>query len=262
MPPKKSPEVAPSVEGWRVGECLGGGGFATVWKATRASAPEDVRALKVLRPEHRKSLSLYKEWDALRRARHPNVVHVYEGSDDIMMMDYVEGPTVAAGLKAQKLWTLPETIAIIAEVCDGLAAVHEPRLVHHDINPNNIILGTRTVLVDFGCATQAGKHYEGPNRHPQWLSPGAVNERPANVLDDLWPIPLLALAMLTGLSPVAGDPLDVWTMLKMYDGFGDLPEDAGLPRGFDAWFTKATHPDPAARYQTAGELKDSVAKLG
>lgn len=261
MPPKEPKDVPPTVEGWKVGEQLGGGGFATVWKATRATAPEDVRAMKVLRPEHRKRLSLYKEWDALRRARHPNVVHVYEGSDDIMMMDYVAGQTVADGIRAQKLWSFPETVAVLSGVCDAIAAVHEPRIVHHDVNPNNVILGVRPVLVDFGCATPVGKRYEGPNRHPQWLSPEAVNEKPASLLDDLWPIPLMALAMLTGLSPVAGDPLDVWTMLRAYDGFGEVPEDQNLPRGFDGWFQLATDRDAEKRFQTARELKDALARL-
>lgn len=255
-------EDKPVVEGWDVGECLGGGGFATVWKASRADGGDDVRAIKVLRSKYRATMSLYSEWDALRRSRHPSIVCAHQGSDDIMMMEYVQGPTLADEIRAQKLWTLPETISILGQVCDALGAVHAAKLVHHDVNANNIILADRAVLVDFGCATPAGKRYSGPGRNPQWLSPEAVNEQPASVLDDLWPIPLTALAMLTGLSPVAGDPLDAWVSLKTYDGFDVLPDDPNIPPGFEDWFTKGTHPEPDERFQTASELKETLVRLG
>jgi serine/threonine-protein kinase len=254
-------EDKPVVEGWNVGECLGGGGFATVWKASPADGEADVRAIKVLRPKHRATMSLYNEWDALRRSRHPNVVCAHQGSDDILMMEYIEGPTLADQIRAQKQWTLLETTSILGQLCDALGAVHAANLVHHDVNANNIILADRAVLVDFGCATPAGERYAGTGRNPQWLSPEAVNGQPASVVDDLWPIPLTALAMLTGLSHVGGDPMDVWVMLKCYEGFDVLP-DPNIPPGFEKWFAKATHPEPDERFQTASELKAALVRLG
>jgi serine/threonine-protein kinase len=77
-------------------------------------------------------------------------------------MDYLDGPTFADGVRDQKLWPLRETVRILGQLCDALTAVHAAGLVHHDLNPNNVILGDRVMLLDFGCATPIGARYEGP----------------------------------------------------------------------------------------------------
>jgi len=255
------PHMAPPevLREWELVECLGEGGFATVWRAERRSDHEP-KALKFLRAEHRGKLSLLNEWDALNKARHPNVVCAEEAGANFLVMDLLEGPTLADEIRSEKLWPLAQTVELVGQLCDALGAVHDAGLVHHDVNPNNVILAARPMLVDFGCVTPIGHRHPNEDRHPQWLSPEANQRQPASPTDDLWPLPLLALAMLTGMSPVAGDPEEIWSELLSYDGF-DTPKDPNLPKGFGRWWRKATHPEPEKRYRTAESLKRSLLAL-
>lgn len=249
----------PIVPGWKIKKQLGEGDFATVWLAERP-AEKRPRAIKVLRSEHEGKFTLDAEWDALSHLKHPGIVAGHSGDGQHIVMDYVEGPALADDMQAGKLWPIAETVEILSYLCDALASVHAAGLVHHDVNPGNIILAKHPVLIDFGWVTLAGLH-TNRKRHSRWCSPEAARGEPASVLNDLWPIPLFAQVMLTGLSPIFGDPMGVGLMLRCYDGFERLPEDPNLPPTFAPWFTKATHPNPTKRYRTAATLKKSLARL-
>lgn len=250
----------PDVPGWKLVDRIGGGGFARVWYAEPVNGSEP-KAIKTLRSEHVGKRSLLSEWDALNKVSHPGVVRAHQADANYLVMDYHEGLILSQELREDEIWSLEETVEVLGGVCDALGAVHAAGLAHDDVNPSNILLAPHPILIDFGCATPIGQPHVEHERDPRWMSPEAIQEKPAAPTSDLWAIPLLALAMLTGLSPVDEDRLNAWAQLRRYDGF-PTPTDPNLPPGFDLWWRKATDPDPAKRYQTAAEMKRSLRGLG
>ena len=99
----------------------------------------------------------------LREARtaatldHPHICAIYEvgeeGGHSFIVLQYIEGETLAAALKRQ-LPDLREALAIAAQVADALNEAHSRGIIHRDIKPENIMLTTRrqVKVLDFGLA--------------------------------------------------------------------------------------------------------------
>jgi eukaryotic-like serine/threonine-protein kinase len=97
------------------------------------------------------------------RLSHPNVVRVFDVGEDggrpFIAMEYVEGETLADFVARQGRVPLAEAATLGVQICAGLAAAHAAGLVHRDVKPQNLLLGTDGVLKlgDFGIAVG----YEG-----------------------------------------------------------------------------------------------------
>jgi tetratricopeptide (TPR) repeat protein len=150
--------LAPGRElgGYVVGELLGEGAMGRVYEAWQRELDRKV-AIKVLHDQS--TAKLLKEAQAMARLDHPNVVGVYEvGTVDdavYVVMDLVTGDTLRAWAPKR---TPAEITRVLVEIARGLAAVHAAGVIHRDIKPDNIIVGSdgRARLGDFGLARGAG----------------------------------------------------------------------------------------------------------
>ena len=148
---------------YEVRATLGRGGMGEVYLA------EDTRlkrlvAIKILvvdsdADEHA-SRRLIREAQAAAALDHPNICSIYEvGEQDgraFIVMQYVEGETLAARIQRQRLAT-SEILEITISVADGLAEAHARGIVHRDIKPQNIMITARGQgkILDFGLAKAA-----------------------------------------------------------------------------------------------------------
>jgi tRNA A-37 threonylcarbamoyl transferase component Bud32 len=142
---------------------LGEGGMGTVYKARdpqlrrlvavkvpRFDGPQTARAVAVQR--------FLREAHAAAGVRHPNVCPIHDvGEQDglpFVVMDYVEGRSLAERLEAGHFEDCRAAAALVRQVADALEAVHERGLIHRDLKPGNILLDTggRALLTDFGLA--------------------------------------------------------------------------------------------------------------
>jgi len=140
---------------------LGHGAMATVDLAHDVELDRRV-ALKRLAENLARDEDLERRF--LREARlaarlaHPNVVRVFDvGEDDgrpFIAMEYVEGETLAELLARRGPLPAAEVARLGTQMCAGLAAAHAAGLVHRDVKPQNLLLGTDGVLKlgDFGIA--------------------------------------------------------------------------------------------------------------
>ena len=143
-------------------ECtLGSGGMATVYLACDRELDRPV-ALKVLA----QNLASDRECRArfLREARlsarllHPNVVQVYDVGEDergpFIVMEYVEGETLADGFAAAHGWRLRTRSISRSRSAPRWRHAHAAGLVHRDVTPQNILLGRDggVKISDFGIA--------------------------------------------------------------------------------------------------------------
>ena len=156
---------------YRIESVLGEGGMGTVYMAhdTLIDRP---RAIKELYPDplaseaklHAARKQFEQEAQALASLRHQNLPHVsdYFSVDeyDYLVMDYVEGESLADVLDRKKRPTEPLALDWLAQILDALTYCHSHHIVHRDIKPANLILTPdgRIVLVDFGLVKMVDPH--------------------------------------------------------------------------------------------------------
>src|SRR5256885_1724865 len=140
---------------------LGHGAMATVDLAHDVELDRPV-ALKRLAENLARDQELRRRF--LREARlaarlaHPNVVRVFDVGEDggrpFIAMEYVEGETLAELMARRGRLPAGEAATLGMQMCAGLAAAHAAGLVHRDVKPPNLLLGTDGVLKlgDFGVA--------------------------------------------------------------------------------------------------------------
>ena len=159
-----------------VGRVLGRGGFGITYKGAHKELRRPV-AIKELFPKFASRVGLSVTvsadlQDSFRRDRKsvvrearvlagldaPGIVNVHdffnENGTAYIVLEYLEGPTLAAAIKRQGRLPPAEVGRVAAAVCEALAAVHGAGLLHRDVKPANILLARndRVVLLDFGSA--------------------------------------------------------------------------------------------------------------
>jgi eukaryotic-like serine/threonine-protein kinase len=143
---------------------LGVGGMGSVYKALDREL-DDVIALKVVRSELIRVKGVVgrfrREVKLSRKVTHRNVARVYDlGEADgerYFTMEYVDGPSLGTKLADEPL-PLSIALRVGRNLCDGLAAAHAAGVIHRDLKPDNVVLGSgdRAVITDFGIARSLG----------------------------------------------------------------------------------------------------------
>jgi serine/threonine-protein kinase len=147
---------------------------------------------------------------------HPNICHIYDVGPNYLVMELVEGATLAGRIK-QGAVPLEEALAIARQIGDALEAAHEKGIVHRDLKPANIkITGDGVVKVlDFGLAkiaeqaVAAGNPDESPTLDmgatvagqimgtPAYMAPEQARGRIVDKRADIWAFGVVLYEMVT-----------------------------------------------------------------
>ena len=139
---------------------IGQGGCGVVWRAIERESGQHV-AVKVLRRDLADVPGMLAQFVAeaeiLRSVHHPHVLAVrdvvIEGGDVALVTDLIEGPTLQSVLDREGPLAGSDVRMVAVQLAAGLAAVHAAGIVHADLKPQNVLLGTDGVrLADFGLA--------------------------------------------------------------------------------------------------------------
>lgn len=202
------------------------GGMATVYLATDRRLDREV-ALKVMHSHLADGATgadfvsrFRREARAAARLTHPGLVAVYDqgvdGETSYLTMEYVDGSNLRRRLHDDGPFTVGESLSIIDDVLDALAAAHRKNLVHRDIKPENVLLATdgRVKVADFGLAravTEVTSTTTGTilgtvaYLGPELISTGACDTR-----TDVYAVGIMLYEMLTGRQPFIGStPIQV-----------------------------------------------------
>ena len=129
---------------------IGVGGMGEVYRAKDTRLPREA-AVKV--SAERFSERFAGEAKIIASLNHPNISTLYDVGDDYLVMELVEGPTLAERIRLRPL-TLDEAAAIARQIVDALDYAHERGVVHRDLKPGNIKIRPDGVVkvLDFGLA--------------------------------------------------------------------------------------------------------------
>jgi serine/threonine-protein kinase len=117
-------------------------------------------ALKVLHPQLAVSVTaerFLREINFLRDIDHPRIGRLLDSGESewliYYVMDYVEGPNLREALARVQRTPLEDAVRLGRQLLEALEYAHAKGIVHRDVKPDNVVLGTGgAVLVDFGIA--------------------------------------------------------------------------------------------------------------
>ena len=251
---------------YRVEARIGAGGMAEVFRGFDTVLHRTV-AIKTLNAPYARDASFVerfrREAQAAARLSHPNIVATYDSGSDggtqFIVMEFIEGRTLAEFLGTGKQLTAAHATQIAEEVCHALTAAHAQGVIHRDIKPGNIMV-TRdgsVKVMDFGIARMVS----GPETAPQtsvvmgtatYISPEQAKGLPVDARSDLYSLGAVLYEMLAGRPPFVGES----SVAVAYKQVNEAPQppslhNADVPPALDAVVMRALAKNPANRYPDA-----------
>lgn len=203
--------------------------------------------------------------------QHPNTVGVFDVGEDggrpFIVMELVDGESLADRLRAGGVLPVDETVAVSAAALDGLGAAHGQGLVHRDVKPSNILLpdGGGVKLADFGVAialADAATRLTGTGQvlgTPKYLAPECAAGHAATPASDLYSLGAVMYECLAGAPPFDGGTPVAVAVAHQREPVPPLTAVAPhVPTALAAVVERALAKDPAARFADAGEMRRAV----
>jgi serine/threonine protein kinase len=260
--------------GFAIERTLGHGGMGIVYLA-RQQRLDRLVALKVIRPElaqdERFRARFQSESRTAASIESRRVVTVYgAGERDGLLyvaMQYVPGRDLGRVISARGSLPADEAAELIAEVADGLDAVHAAGLVHRDVKPANVLVGEPDVfgearpayLTDFGlakiAASTSGLTATGEVIGTiDYMAPEQIENRRVDARTDVYALGCVLFHAVTGAVPYP----ERESSAKMWAHLNEPPPSVSGADGghaaLDPVIRRALAKEPAERYPSAGDL--------
>ena len=263
---------------YRVERSVGRGGMAEVFLAHDLLLDRPV-ALKVLFPEYANDPSFVerfrREAQSAAGLTHPNIVAVYDwgkvNNTYFIAMEFVQGRTLASILKEKLRLTARQACDVAVDVASALGFAHENGVVHRDIKPGNILIGStgQVKVADFGIARALGSAVEEGLTQTgsvmgtaTYLSPEQAQGSQPDPRSDIYSLGVMMYEMVAGRAPFIGDNA-VGVAYQQVHGVPPALSEfvSDIPREFEAIVAKCMAKSAERRYVNAGALRDDLRRF-
>lgn len=280
LPLSSVPEAAPIVTTHAPGEVfagrfriealLGQGGMGSVYRVTELPGGRPL-ALKILLPEAaldpQGTDRFRREAEILKRLDHPAIpaVHGFGAHEGelYLLTELIEGSDLKSEIRRRGAWPAGEAATVAATVAEALEVAHQHGVIHRDVKPHNVMLGTdgRVRLLDFGIARSVSSQMKTITKTdvvmgtPEYMSPEQLESHRVDARSDVYSLGIVLYELATGQLPFTGDtPLSV--ALKHRTELPAPPRSLRpeVPAWLERVILKCLEKDRGHRYQTAGEL--------
>jgi eukaryotic-like serine/threonine-protein kinase len=284
---------------YQIEQLLGKGGMGAVYRATHLGTKRTV-AVKVIHPQlssHDQFVARFRrEAEAAGRLRHPNVVdvtdfgvaHTGNGPVAYLVMEYLDGCTLAEIVSEEGALPIPWVIDILEQVCAAVEEAHRAGIIHRDLKPDNIWLepngrgGYTVKVLDFGLVKLGNQDEISRGSAPinadlsefseesatliksdsltavgsvmgtpSYMSPEQCRGEHLDTRSDIYSLGVVAYRLLTGETPFTGSPQDVIELHKTAAPPPIREKNRKLPRKMARIVMSALAKDPAERPQSA-----------
>lgn len=259
---------------------IGQGGMGQVWTAYDQRLDRRV-AVKLLRPDKVAGAEaeelrrrFLRECRVTAQVDHPGLVTVHdagsEGEDLFLVMQYVDGADLSDHLAEHDPYPWQWAVAVAAQLCAVLSAVHAVPIVHRDLKPRNVMVkqdGTVTVL-DLGVAsvmdtdTTRLTHTGSPIGSPAYMAPEQAMGGAVGPYTDLYALGVLLHELLSGEVPFAGSTALGVLHRHLYEPPVPVrrirPE---VPEPLESLVLRLLAKDPQHRPASAQEVYEDLASL-
>jgi len=213
---------------------IGEGGMGQVFRARDTRLGRTV-AIKILKEW---SGRFEKESQAIAALNHPNICTLHDVGPNYLVMELIEGETLASRLKRGRL-SAEEVLRLGIQIAEALAAAHAKGIIHRDLKPANVMLTkSGAKVLDFGLAKSVADpavSVEGAVMGtPAYMAPEQFEARSVDARTDIYALGLILRDMLAGKRD-------------------DLPE--ATPPSLVRVVKRCIEKDPDERWQSARDLK-------
>jgi Tol biopolymer transport system component len=261
---------------YRILGLIGEGGMGQVYRARDPRMGRDV-AIKVSRV--RFTGRFEREVHAAAALSHPNICHVYDVDPNYLVMELVEGPTLAQRC-SQGALPLEEALGIARQIADALEAAHEKGIVHRDLKPANVKItpGGMVKVLDFGLAkivepAAGGSPESSPAvatgatqvgqvmGTPAYMAPEQARGNSVDKRADIWAFGVVLYEMLTGRRMFEGETVvETLAAVMMKDSPVDaLP--AATPPAVRKLLQRCLERDVRRRLRDIGEARIALEEV-
>ena len=199
---------------YEVQEQIAQGAMGIVYKALDRKLNRVV-ALKVVHSHLTSDLSFLerflREARAMARLQHEHIVSIFSVEQDqgtqFIVMEFFQGTNLFTRIQSSASFPLPEAITVTFQIAKALAYAHEHGIIHRDVKPANVLIGSdhRLKLTDFGIAaalddaplTTAGQLIGTL----LYMSPEQARDATLDGRSDLYSLGLILYELLTGTHP-------------------------------------------------------------
>ena len=271
---------------YRVAEKIGSGGFGTVYRGEHTFLHHPV-AITVFRPSvghgSEESIDRFRrEGISACRINHPNAVSVLDfdvsgGSLAYLVMELLQGHSLADELRASRTLPPRRVVQIAAAVYAALAAAHDAGIVHRDIKPSNVFLhqgrGEEQVkVIDFGIAKLLDGESEALAKvtlagtlvgTPAYMAPERLLSAEYDGRADVYSAGVMMYEMLSGRLPFESRGGEYWSVARMHLVESPPPLGSvarGVPPELQAIVDRAMVKEPEHR-PTAAEVAAALRSI-
>ena len=202
---------------------------------------------------------------------HPRVQHLLDTGEfdgyPFMVLEYVEGETLRAYLRAHAPLSITESLHILDELCQAVAYCHALGVFHRDLKPENIIITPAgdPSIIDFGIALLRGARritwsgFSATVGTPDYMAPEQIQGKRGDGRVDIYALAAMGYEFLSGHPPFEGDnPLEVMGQ-HLYADLSPLDRVAPtVPPTLSAVITKGLQRDPDDRYQSVEDFRQAL----
>ncbi|MDB5356020.1 MAG: Protein serine/threonine phosphatase [Phycisphaerales bacterium] len=259
---------------YQITDLVSRSGMASIFKATDLKDNRTI-ALKVPFMQFEADPGFYgrfkREEKIGKTMQHPYILRFEDGPPDqsrpYIVMEFLEGQTLGHLMRSIRPFPEPDALRIASRICEALHYMHEHEVVHRDLKPENIMIcndGSIRVM-DFGIAK-----YEATRRltfggftpamgTPDYMAPEQVKGKRGDRRTDIYSLGAILYEMLTGSVPFEGaNPFLIMNARLTGDPIAPRKKNPNLSPQVEEIILHAMARDPAARYQTALEMKHDL----
>src|ERR1017187_8968225 len=251
--------LPPSIAHYRITSKLGEGGMGEVYRATDTKLGRDV-AIKVIpdafASDANRMARFAREAQVLASLNHPNIAAIYGVEDRALVLELVEGPTLAERI-AKEPMPAEEALAIAKQIAEAVEYAHERGVIHRDLKPANIKLTPegRVKVLDFGLAKLTEKGEESGTAltqtmaiagTPGYLAPEQLQGKPADARSDIFAFGCVLYELLSGQRAFPGNTLAASLAAT---AMAEPKAIEGAPRELERLVRRCLRKDPARRIQ-------------